>query len=185
MNRVLKAPIVCGRVKDARQRDIAVVFGDVMVDKQRQHVADVLVVDADNLELGHQQVGKRDREAVSRDALAQIEFVGHREAVEQDVDRPSAGGVMEIQSGGAVQRVEHPIGFVPLLFHEGGDQLAVSAPADEVSVAVIAAQRWDPRAGARAPDRDTAEQPQRQLLRVRRGRQSLPFLSDVLQDLSH
>ncbi len=56
-----------------------------MVEEEQDDVDDVLLVDADDLELREQQVGQRHGLLVSVEPVRQLERVAHDQAADEDV----------------------------------------------------------------------------------------------------
>ena len=71
-----------------------------------------------DLELGQQQVGQVEGQAVGRQAILELDRVGHRQPVDDDVDRPAPVGARVDQPLGAVDRVEQLVADVALGLEE-------------------------------------------------------------------
>ena len=77
-----------------------------VVVQEGEGVADVLLVELDDLELREQELGQRDRERLQGHTLAEGYLVAHPEGADQDVDLPVVLLVEVKQALPAVHRVE-------------------------------------------------------------------------------
>src|SRR5215212_4055634 len=91
---------------------LAVALLDRVVVQQREGVADILLVELYDLELGEQQLCQRDRNGLDGEPLAERYLVGHPEGADQDVDLPFVLLVEEKEALLAVDRVESDVWYV-------------------------------------------------------------------------
>ena len=114
----------------------------------------------DDLHLGQQEVGERQRLTGNVEAAAQVELVAHVEAIDEHVELAAAHRVvvrrrfLVVRPCTRVQLLERP---VALRDEEPSELLAISAASHEIDVAVAAGERLVPGARAAQRDRDAAE----------------------------
>ena len=81
-----------------------------MVGEQAESVAEVLAVDLEDLQLAEQEVGQGDCGRRAVEPASQVQPMGHRQSIDNDVDRPLAVWCPEVQAGLAVQAAEELVG---------------------------------------------------------------------------
>src|SRR5262249_9397996 len=91
---------------------------------------------------------------------AEIEGVRHLEGVEEDVDLPAARAVVE-QPPGPMRGVEHPLRLEARLLQQGAQRPRLPFVRHQVDVRVVTAQECPGGGRAADPDRDAAEQADR------------------------
>src|SRR5690606_9384115 len=161
LERVVEAPVASGEGGDPLDVDdlpaVAVAAGEREAGEQRVGIAAVLGVELDDLQLGEQQVGGRERVLAHAQLIGQRQPVAHLEGLDERVDLVARRRVLEEQPARAVQRVE----LAPRLPAQLGDRAldlsAVALRADQVDVVVIALEVVGEPLAKRDPDREPTQ----------------------------
>jgi hypothetical protein len=156
-----------------------------VIRQQGQHVGQVLGVDLDDLELGQEQVSRRDRQAGGGQVAIQIEGVAHPEGTDEGIDLTAVERVVMEESAVAVEGVETGVGLVAGRLEDTAERLAGRARDDVVEVAVGAAERQRDRAVGVEGDARPAEQPGGDVGITRDGREAARFIEDVGEGTAH
>ncbi len=133
-----------------------------MVEQQGDDVVRVLAVELHHLQLRQEQLCGRQGRGVQLEAVGQRQRVAHAEAADEEVDVPGTGRVVEDHALRAVHGVEALVGLVPGRDQEARGFTAGLARADEIDVGVAARECGMNGPGGVEPDREAAQQAQRQ-----------------------
>jgi hypothetical protein len=160
------------------------VVGDLVAVEQEHGVTDVLLVDSNDLELRHQQLGQRDRRLLDLEAISERDLVAHTERVHEEVDL-AAMVLVEVQPAlMRMHRVEGDVGLVAGLLH---DLIGLARPLlghGEVEVLVGTVERGGQLGRVKA-HRDPAEEPQLHTRLRGQPENALTLGDDVVEDRSH
>ena len=157
----MEAPFARAHARDVRRVELAGGGAALVVEQERQPVDEILLLRVDDLELGQEQVRRRQRQRLEPEAVAKVEGVAHLEMVEQDIDRGLAGVGAEHQAAMAVDGVEAPLGDEAELLEDAGDAVALRCETHEIQIAVGPGKRRGQGRRAAQPDGHAAEHPER------------------------
>ena len=112
-DRAPQTPVRRAEVGDARAVErVAVGGADVVAGQQRDCVADVLLVQLDDLQLREQQLGQRDAQAIDLEPALERNLVRHAKGPDEHIDVASMLLVEEEQPLLRVQGVERDVRLV-------------------------------------------------------------------------
>src|SRR3712207_2300578 len=170
-------------VFDVHRVPVSVLYGAIV--QQSQRVPDVFLVELDDLELGQEQFGQRDRQGLNVESLAKAYLVGHPEGAHQDVHLTIVLAVKVQQSLLTVHRVEANVGLVAQSL-EKALHLGRCAPrCDPIQVGVLALERGVEAILGPQLDRHPTEQPERKTLPVGLPRDAQGLFDDVGPEITH
>jgi hypothetical protein len=152
--------------------------------EQQDGVADVLLVELDDLELGEQQLRQRYRRGVELEALGERDLVAHAEGADEDVDLPAVVVVEEQRALARVHRVERDVRVVARVAQQLVEPARITLGDGEVEVLVLAIER---RRHLRGPQADGHPAQEAQVDSGLRGEpeKALALGDDVLEDRGH
>ena len=107
-----------------------------MPEQQRLRIDDVLGVDLHHLQLGQQQVGRRERLWMHLKAIVELERMTHAEGPNEDVDLARVALVIEEETAVAMQVVEAPVGDVTELAEQALESPVLALLDHDVDITV-------------------------------------------------
>src|SRR5262245_12633135 len=134
--RAPQPPVARAQLRDPGRVDrVAVVLGHRMSAEESAGVADILLVELCDLQLGDQQLSERQREWLQLQALGDRNLVRHLEAADEHVDLTLVLVVEEQQPLGSVESVEGHVGLVARAAEQPLSGPGGALRGDEVDVA--------------------------------------------------
>ena len=105
-------PVGSAQFVDSVDVDAGVVRGEVVIGEQGDGVLVVLLVRLDDLELGQEEIGRREGLIEDCHALTEVERVAHLDAVEEHIGLALVDGIKEEEPVLSVEDVELLLGLI-------------------------------------------------------------------------
>src|ERR1700722_13274974 len=147
--------------------------------KDRDHVAQILLVERDDLKLGEQQLCEREGQWIDRDPAVDRDLVTHAKRAHEDVELTLVYEVVEQQPLVPVNRVKLLLRLPAHLLDEPGHQLPAPLERHEIDVLVLARQAGVEGLVGPDPHRQSTYQPERYVALERRCRQTPGLVEDL------
>src|SRR2546426_1216105 len=139
------APIATGDLYQATEVDeVTGPSTDLMLEQQRLRIDDVFGVDLDDLQLGQQQVSRRQGLRMQLEAIVELERVTHAESPDENIDLALVALVIEEQAAVAVQVIEAPVGNIAEVLQQTLESPVLPLLHHDIDVAVPPLEcRWE------------------------------------------
>src|SRR5215216_1629806 len=181
-----QAPIV-----GAEARDVSSVYSvpifvlDRVVVQERQGIADVLLVELYDLQLGQEQLRQRDRHGLQGEPFAEADLVGHPEDADENIHLPIVLLVEEQQAFLAVDRVEAHVWPVAHGLEESLRVGRRASSSDPIQIGVLALECRMETIFRPQLDRHPTKQPEGETLPVGRLCDAHGFFHHVGPNVTH